>query len=108
MKISVIVNTKFPAIHCWPECPIPEVSFLKTPHRHEFHVTAKKQVFHNDRDIEFIQLKNKINMIIDTKWRNQDIGSTSCEDICEELINLFGLNYCRVLEDGENGAEIEV
>jgi hypothetical protein len=34
-----------------------DVSFLGTPHRHIFHFTVAIQVFHNDRDIEFIQFK---------------------------------------------------
>ena len=34
-----------------------DVSFLATPHRHIFHFEVTIEVFHNDRDIEFIQFK---------------------------------------------------
>ena len=35
-----------------------DVSFLGYPHRHIFHFKVAIQVFHNDRDIEFIQFKH--------------------------------------------------
>ena len=34
-----------------------DVSFLGYPHRHIFHFKVEIEVFHNDRDIEFIQFK---------------------------------------------------
>ena len=34
-----------------------DVSFLGTPHRHIFHFRVEMQVFHDDRDVEFIQAK---------------------------------------------------
>ena len=34
-----------------------DVSFLASPHRHIFHFRVGIDVFHNDRDIEFIQFK---------------------------------------------------
>ena len=34
-----------------------DVSFLGYPHRHNFHFSIAIQVFHDDRDIEFIQFK---------------------------------------------------
>ena len=34
-----------------------DVSFLGYPHRHTFHFRVTIQVFHDDRDIEFIQFK---------------------------------------------------
>lgn len=106
MITNVIVNTRFSAIHCWPSCPINEVFYLRTPHRHEFHVTAKKQVMHNDRDIEIIMLKKSIDSFISENWKDKDIGSMSCEMMCSELLSLFNLSYISVLEDGENGAEL--
>ena len=37
-----------------------DVSFLGHPHRHIFHFKVAIQVFHDDRDIEFIQFKRWI------------------------------------------------
>ena len=34
-----------------------DVSFLGYPHRHMFHFRVEIEVFHDDRDIEFIQFK---------------------------------------------------
>jgi hypothetical protein len=34
-----------------------DVSFLGVPHRHIFHFKVRIEVFHDDRDIEFIQFK---------------------------------------------------
>ena len=43
-----------------------DVSFLGYPHRHIFHFKVGIEVFHNDRDIEFIHRGNdvKINIIL--------------------------------------------
>ena len=35
-----------------------DVSFLGYPHRHIFHFKVAIEVFHDDRDIEFIQFKD--------------------------------------------------
>src|SRR6056300_1997053 len=37
-----------------------DVSFLGHPHRHIFHFKVAIEVFHDDRDIEFIQFKRWI------------------------------------------------
>jgi len=107
MKRKVVVNLQFEATHCWPECPIPDVAFLRHPHRHIFFITAKKFVQHNDRDIEIIKLKREIQNFLFKKYPNKDMGRTSCEDLCQILLEQFNLDYCQVLEDNENGAEIE-
>lgn len=103
--LNIILNTRFSAIHCWPECPIIEVGYLRNPHRHEFHVKMKMQVHHANRDVEFIQLKNDVNKWIRENWEASDLGSMSCEDMCKTLFLEFGVDYVSVLEDGENGAE---
>jgi 6-pyruvoyl-tetrahydropterin synthase len=106
--MNIIINTRFSAIHFWPDCPIKEVAYLRNPHRHEFHVQVKAPVKHGDRDIEFIQLKNKIQLWISKNWDKQNLENKSCENMCSLLLFVFPeLSYVRVLEDGENGAEIE-
>ena len=102
---AIIINTTFSAIHSWPDCPIKEVSFLRNPHRHVFHVRMKKEVFHNDRDVEFINFKNKVDEFLKRAYHNIDIGSTSCEMLAKELAYGFDCFYVRVMEDNENGAE---
>lgn len=113
MKTNIVVRLQVEGIHNWPDCPIKEVAFLKYPHRHIFHIECKKEVTHLDRDIEIIQLKRKIvryllfNYGVDfTDSEGCDFKSKSCEMIAVELLKHFGLNYCQVLEDNENGAEV--
>ncbi|HBH48817.1 MAG TPA: hypothetical protein DDX98_09260 [Bacteroidales bacterium] len=106
-KTNIIVNLQYEAIHHWPGCDIPEVSFLKDKHRHIFHICCKREVQHDDRDIEIIMFKRKILKFLQSNY-NGDFGSMSCEMIANELAYIFKLSYCSVLEDGENGAEIEI
>ena len=105
-KTNIIINTQVEGIHNWPGCDIKEVEFLKFPHRHLFHICCKKEVNHDDRDVEIIELKRKINTFLDEIYGNNDrtllFGSKSCEMIAKELMDTFKLNYCSVLEDGEN------
>ena len=87
-----------------------DVSFLGTPHRHIFHFTVGIQVFHNDRDIEFIQFKRWLENLY-----NQGtlvLNFNSCEMISDELYEQIATRYpdrdieITVSEDGENGATI--
>ena len=113
---NIIVNLQFEATHNWPECPYEEVKYLQYEHRHVFHICCKKRVEHNDRDVEIIMLKKDIECYLIHKYCEVSrvfgvhsigkLGRTSCEDLAEELMTEFELNYCSVLEDGENGAEI--
>ena len=108
MEVYVIVNLTVEGLHCWPTCNIEGVKFLRNPHRHIFSVQCKKKVSHNDRDVEIIWFKRQITEFLNKKYGSPccDFGTMSCEMIAEELVTTFGLSYCSVLEDGENGAEI--
>ena len=87
-----------------------DVSFLATPHRHIFHFEVTIEVFHNDRDIEFIQFK---------RWLENQYSQgilaldyKSCEMISDDLYEVIATRYpdrniiIRVSEDDENGALI--
>ena len=106
MKTYIIIKTQFSAIHHWPECPLESVDFLKHPHRHIFYITVKKQVYHDDRQIEFIDFKNKINKFIYSNWEEKFLGKMSCEMIAKKLIQVFNVDFVSVFEDNENGAEV--
>jgi len=105
MKKNIIIKTSFPATHHWPECPIEEVSFLRDEHRHVFYVTMKWRVDHNNRQIEFIQQKMRVDEHLESFYANKSLGRVSCEDIAEALLKEFKANYVSVFEDNENGAE---
>lgn len=108
---QIVVKFQVEGVHCWPSCPIEEVAYLRNPHRHVFHFKCTKAVTHNDRDIEIIQLKHRMELYMATQYMDQtmnccDFGSMSCEALAEELASVFDLNVCECLEDNENGAVI--
>jgi len=108
MKKTIIIKTRFEAIHCWPECPYDDVAFLRNPHRHEFWIEVEIEVSHNDRDIEFIKAKRELDSWL-TSVFGKDIGSISCEELAETIMNsglFWHVQSVTVLEDGENGAKI--
>lgn len=105
MSTNIIIKTSFEGIHSWPQCPYKDVSFLTYPHRHIFHVVLKIPVTHNDRDIEIIQTKKAVDSYIEDIF-GMNLGRKSCEDLAQELLEVFEACYVSVLEDNENGAEV--
>lgn len=87
-----------------------DVSFLGMPHRHIFHFKVGIQVFHNDRDIEFIQFKRWLENLY--KEGTLELNFKSCEMISDDLYDQIASRYTgrnveiSVSEDNENGATI--
>lgn len=113
MKTEVYCTLQVEGTHNWNDCPFPEVDYLTVPHRHVFHIKAYKEVFHDDRDQEFIMLKHMVQQHFDDSYylaakKLCVFGSMSCEMIARELIEKFGLSRCEVNEDNENGAILTV
>ena len=87
-----------------------DVSFLATPHRHIFHFNVAIEVFHNDRDIEFIQFKRWLENLY--KGGTLELNYKSCEMISDDLYEVIATRYpdrfivITVSEDNENGATI--
>lgn len=106
MKTTVSFTVLFSGTHCWPECNIPEVAYLKDTHRHVFHIKGEIEVTHDNRDIEFIRLKREVTDYLNAKYPKGDLGSNSCEMIAADLLYVFSLCKCEVFEDGENGATV--
>ena len=94
-----------------------DVSFLASPHRHIFHFRVWIDVFHNDRDIEFIQFKRWLENLYSSNNNNQssvlELNYKSCEMIADELYTHIVDRYpnravwIEVAEDGENGCLIK-
>ncbi len=97
------ISFQFEGFHKWPEAVNHPEAYLSLRHRHMFKCTATKRVNHNDRDIEFIQLKREMTRYIKMRF-GLEFGDMSCEAIGEHLMNCFGLDEIEVTEDGENGA----
>lgn len=106
MVTRIIVNLQFEATHSWPDCNIPWVGYLRNTHRHVFHVTMKKKVNHDNRDVEFIDFKYNVLKHIRDRWEFKNMGTWSCEKIANYLLMKFECDYVCVMEDGENGAEV--
>ena len=82
---TIIIRTRFVALHYWPGCDIPEVEFLKHPHRHEFHVEVEIQVGHTDRQKEFFVCKKELNNFV-KKWEQCALCAMSCEMFAEDIL----------------------
>ena len=106
-------------VHCYPAAATDpqlatgdeyDVSFLGTPHRHIFHFKVHIDVFHNDRDIEFIQFKRWLENLY--KDAILALDYKSCEMIADDLYIQIASRYpnravwIEVAEDGENGCLI--
>ena len=87
-----------------------DVSFLGHPHRHTFHFKVSIEVFHNDRDIEFIQFKRWLENLYKDDVLALDYKS--CEMIADDMYVQIATKYpardvvISVAEDNENGCEI--
>jgi len=89
-----------------------DVSFLGYKHRHIFHFKVWIEVFHDDRDIEFIQFKRWLQRL----YNNDgvlELNNKSCEMIADELYKAINDKYpgrfvrISVAEDNENGCEMD-
>jgi hypothetical protein len=98
---------RFPAAATDPN--LADVAFLANEHRHIFHFNVKIEVFHNDRDIEFIQFKRWLESLYQGTL---ELNFKSCEMISDDLYEVIASRYpgrdieITVSEDGENGATI--
>jgi hypothetical protein len=98
---------RYPAAGTDPR--LESVSFLQYPHRHMFHFKVWVQVFHDDRDREFIMEKRWMESLYEDKTLELDFKS--CEMIAKDLQKQLAERYrgehrklkIEVSEDGENG-----
>ena len=117
-KRTIFVTFQKEGIHCYPAAATDpslktgdmyDVSFLGTPHRHIFHFRVGIDVFHNDRDIEFIQFKRWLEGLYSGQDSVLNLDYKSCEMISDELYDIIKAKYSdrevwiEVSEDGENG-----
>ena len=116
---KIFVQFRKEGIHCYPAAATDpslatgdeyDVSFLGTPHRHIFQFRVAIDVFHNDRDIEFIQFKRWLENLYRDGTLQLDFKS--CEMMADDLYVQIAARYpercvtIEVSEDGENGCSI--
>jgi hypothetical protein len=115
-KRQIWVTFQKEGIHKYPaaleEPQLSDVSFLGYPHRHIFHFRVSIDVWHNDRDIEFIQFKRYLEALYSGEQNCLSLDYKSCEMIADDLYLRIADRYpnrnviINVSEDNENGCEI--
>ena len=118
---KIWVSFQKEGIHCYPAAATDpalntndeyNVAFLASPHRHIFHFRVSIDVFHNDRDIEFIQFKRWLISLYNGQNSVLELNYKSCEMIADNLYSQIAARYPNraviidVSEDGENGCVI--
>ena len=105
----VFVTFQKEGIHKFPGASgLPGVEFLQYDHRHMFHFRVEIQVFHDDREIEFILFKRELLKLYDEA--TLELNYKSCEMMSDDLAKYITGHYpgrflkIEVSEDGENGA----
>lgn len=99
---------KYPAAATNPA--LKDVAFLANPHRHIFHFRVDIQVFHDDRDLEFILEKRFLQGLY--SGGVLELNYKSCEMIARDLHAQVCERYqnreivIEVSEDGENGCRL--
>lgn len=114
IKKKIWVTFQKEGIHCYPAAAtdpkLKDVAFLANPHRHMFHFKVYLEVFHDDRDVEFILLKRELEGLYGNGTLKLDF--MSCEMIADELLAYLKNQYSGrdatiiVSEDDENGCEL--
>ena len=115
-KRQIWVTWQREGIHKYPAAltdpALADVQFLGYPHRHIFHFRVWIDVFHNDRDLEFIQFKRWCESLYNSDNSVLSLDHKSCEMIADDLYIQIAQRYpgrvvhIEVSEDGENGALI--
>jgi hypothetical protein len=112
LMTQIMVTFQKEGIHKYPvaltDSLLEDVSFLGYPHRHMFYFEVAIEVFHHDRDIEFIQFKRWLESLYKDEMLN--LNYKSCEMISDELAEIIEGRYPgRIVticlkEDNENGS----
>ena len=119
IKKSIFIQFYKEGVHLYPEAATNpalatsdeyDVSFLGSLHRHIFHVKVRIEVFHSDRDIEFIQFKRWCEKLYSENTLQLDYKSCEMisDDLYEKISSTFPGRFVEidVAEDGENGSSI--
>ena len=115
MSATIFARTSVNALHHWPNATKGR-SYLAHPHMHTFNFEAHAVVSHDDRDIEFHDLRDLLDNAVwfilggtDSALDGvADFGSRSCETIGKILLELLpsAVFMIEVREDEACGARI--
>jgi hypothetical protein len=117
---KIFVQFQKEGIHCYPAaatdpnlCTAGEydVSFLASPHRHVFWFKVWIDVWHSNRDLEFIQFKRWLESLYGKDILQLDFKSV--EMLADDLYVQIAQRYpdravwIEISEDGENGCLVK-
>jgi len=109
-KLMAVVRTRFQFMHNWPNAPAGKHEHLRNRHRHEFHVELLVEQHHDDRDLEYLALKDALDEQLAQFVTSEFKEYFSCEMMAVEIARWMTVTYgersmtVEVNEDGENGA----
>lgn len=114
MTRRIWVTHRFDGFHAWHDAPQVR-SYLASPHRHLFHVKLTMDVHHDDREVEFHDLRDEVVGIcgtlgVDGPGKSRALHGMSCEQIALFIAEAIRQRHdgrsleCEVSEDGELGA----
>jgi hypothetical protein len=112
---SIFVTFTEVGFHRWDNAPAHR-AYLRSDHRHVFHVRVEMAVSHDDREVEFHDLIDRAR----AEFRScsamdsndiGDYGPQSCEMMARTVAELLSFRFTRpvqvgVSEDGEVGAMV--
>lgn len=123
VKTRAVVRFSIPGMHYWADASGPR-SYLAAPHRHLFLFTVEMDVEHDDREVEFHDLRDVARSMAiaasfgpkpDRLADLRDFGSQSCESIARfvalHLSQRYGVKrriVVTVSEDGEVDGVVEL
>lgn len=115
--MSVITRLGVIGFHQWDDA-LPEVEYLKHPHRHVFGIRVEVRVRLQDREVEFHMLNRDLRKVLETKFKIDEhgeyqFGPQSCEMIgntigegLQEHPFRYNVLAVEVDEDGENASRL--
>ena len=109
--LTLQVRASIHAMHSWPNAPEHRI-YLRNPHRHTFMITAHVPVREADRELEFHDLQEKLEIILKAIAAKNNIGqwtfgSMSCEHIGQAILKRFPETAAVfVAEDEMHGAMV--
>lgn len=112
-KTYIWVTFSKEGIHQYPAAKdLKGVEFLQHPHRHIFHFKVQIEVFHDDRDLEFILFKRELEALYSSE--TLQLNHKSCEMLANDIVEYIQTHYpnrditVSVSEDDENGAVLVI
>ena len=109
MKTSIIVKWDQEGSHNWPNAP-PLYTFLASPHHHIFHFEVHIPVGGENRELEFLDVRQQLVKLYSAGCYN--FYNRSCEMIARELADAIRVTWnvwptkVVVMEDMFCGAEV--